>query len=464
MTSEDLAFADCNELASLLQRKAVSSLELTQLYLDRLQKFGSHYGALVTLMPQRAVREAKRADRDRAHGIVRSKLQGIPYGVKDLLATKDAPTTWGAAPYRTQHFDRDATVIKRLGDAGAVLLAKLAMVELAGGFGYNDADASFTGPGRTPWNRNFWSGGSSSGPGAATAAGLVAFAIGSETDGSIVIPAASCGITGLRPTYGRVSRHGAMALSWSMDKLGPITRSARDAETILRIIAGADRNDPTAVTRPFARPASPPRIAILRGSREKLMPAVLKNFNRSVRELATFASIAGERALPKAPWGDVAGNVINAECAAAFQELIQSGRARELQSADDKLGGYPQLAVRAVDYINAQRQRAIMMNVLLGAFSDVDAVIWPTMSTVALPVGVPFDKAYPRYPGGTDLTTPGNVCGWPAIALPNGFGENNLPTSLSIMSAPFRETVLTSIAARYQERTDYHRRRPQLGF
>jgi aspartyl-tRNA(Asn)/glutamyl-tRNA(Gln) amidotransferase subunit A len=464
MTSDDLAFADCHELSSLLQRKVVSSVELTHLYLERLEKYGQHYGALVTLMPERALREAKRADRERAHGTVRSKLHGIPYGVKDLLATKDAPTTWGAAPYRLQHFDYDATVVKRLGDAGAVLLAKLAMVELAGGFGYNDADASFTGPGRTPWNRNFWSGGSSSGPGAATSAGLVGFAIGSETDGSIVVPAASCGVTGLRPTYGRVSRHGAMALSWSMDKLGPIARSARDAEIILRIISGADPGDPTSVTRPFARPSTPPRIAILAGSREKLMPAVLKNFNRSVRELATFASITDERTLPKAPWGDVAGNVINAECAAAFQDLIESGRARELQSVDDKLGGYPQLAVRAVDYINAQRQRSIMMNLLLGAFSDVDAVIWPTMSTVALPVGVPFDKTYPKYPGGTDLTTPGNVCGWPAIALPNGFGENNLPTSLSMMSAPFSETVLTSIAARYQQRTDYHRRRPPLGF
>ncbi|MFN2529180.1 MAG: amidase [Candidatus Baltobacteraceae bacterium] len=462
MMSDDLAFADCVELAALLANKAVSSVELTQLYLDRLQRFGPHYGALVTLMPERALREAKRADRDRARGTVRSKLHGIPYGVKDLLATKDAPTTWGATPFRAQHFNFDATVIRTLGNAGAVLITKLAMVELAGGFGYNDADASFTGPGRTPWNRDFWSGGSSSGPGAAACAGLVGFAIGSETDGSIVIPAASCGVTGLRPTYGRVSRHGAMALSWSMDKLGPLARSARDTDIILRIIAGEDPNDPTSVSRPFAGARSRPRVAILKGSRVKLMPAVLKNFNRALEEISTFATIVGERALPKAPWGDVAGAVINGEAAAAFQDLIESGRARELQSADDKVGGYPSLALRAVDYINGQRQRTVMIKLLQTAFADVDAVVWPTMSTVALPIGVPFDKAYPKYPGGADLTTPGNVCGWPAIALPNGFGEHGLPTSLSIMSKPFAESVATDIAGRYQARTDYHLRRPKV--
>ncbi len=462
MTSEDLAFADAVELASLLKRKAVSSVELTKIYLERLEKFGPRYGALVTLMPERAMREARRADRERASGTLRSKLHGVPYGVKDLLATIGAPTTWGAAPYRNQHFDFDATVIRKLENAGAVLLAKLSMVELAGGFGYNDADASFTGPGRTPWDRNFWSGGSSSGPGAATSAGLVGFSIGSETDGSIVVPSASCGVTGLRPTYGRVSRHGAMALCWTMDKLGPIARSARDTDAVLRIIAGEDPLDETAMTRPFARPQTRPRIAILKGSLLKLQPAVLKNFHRSVEELATFATIVGERERPKAPWGATVGAIVNGECAAAFQDLIESGRSRELQSVDDRVGGYPQLAVRAVDYINALRQRKIMARLLENAFADVDAVIWPTMSTVAYPVGVPFDKAYPKYPGGSDLTTPGNLCGWPAIALPNGFGDHGLPTSLSIMSKPFAESVAADIAMRYQARTDYHKRRPKV--
>ncbi len=250
--SDDVAFADATELQRLLTAKTVSSVELTELYLKRLETYGPVYNGVVTILHERARREAKRADAERARGRVRGPLHGIPYGVKDLLATPDAPTTWGAQPYREQRFDFDATVVKKLSAAGAVLLAKLAMVELAGGFGYNDADASFTGPGRTPWNWRYWSGGSSSGSGIAVSAGLVGFAIGSETSGSILFPSTACGVTGLRPTYGRVSRHGAMALCWSLDKLGPLARSARDAETILRAIAGADPLDPTAVDAPFA--------------------------------------------------------------------------------------------------------------------------------------------------------------------------------------------------------------------
>lgn len=462
MTSEDIAFSDVATLAGLLAKKTVSSVELTKLYLGRLERYGPRYGALVTLMPERALREARRADRDRSRGIVRSPLHGIPYGVKDLLAAKGAPTTWGAAPYRNQYFDYDATVVKKLGDAGAVLIGKLAMVELAGGFGYNDADASFTGPGRTPWNRDYWSGGSSSGPGAAVSAGLVGFAIGSETDGSIVVPAAFCGVTGLRPTYGRVSRHGAMALSWTMDKLGPLTRSARDADTILRVIAGHDPNDPTSITHAFSRAPGRPRIAVLKGSLIKLMPAVKQNFDAALKILEQFAQVAGEAERPKAPWGAVAGAIINGEGAAAFQDLIESGKARKLQSVDDKVGAYANLAITAVDYINAQRQRTKMMKLYEAAFSGYDAVVWPALSTVAYPVGVPFDKVYTQYPGGTDLTGSANICGWPAIQIPNGFGDHGLPTSFSLMANPFAESTLTSIAARYQARTDFHKRRPPV--
>ncbi|MHB8357170.1 MAG: amidase, partial [Vulcanimicrobiaceae bacterium] len=245
MTGEQVAFLDATDLAALIRTRKISSVELATLYLDRLEKYGAAYGAVVTIMHERALREAKAADKELAAGRSRGPLHGVPYGVKDLLAAVGANTTWGAAPFRNQRFDFDATVVKRLHDAGAVLCAKLAMVELAGGFGYNEADASFTGPGRTPWNRAYWSGGSSSGPGAAVAAGLVGFAIGSETNGSILVPSSFCGVSGLRPTYGRVSRHGAMALMWTSDKLGPLCRSARDAELVLRAIAGHDPNDRT---------------------------------------------------------------------------------------------------------------------------------------------------------------------------------------------------------------------------
>jgi len=462
VNADDLAFADVVEQQRLLTRKAISSLELTNVYLERLERYGDVYGAVVTILHDRARREARRADRERARGRVRGPLHGIPYGAKDLLATPDAPTTWGAAPFRTQRFDFDATVVRRLADAGAVLLAKLAMVELAGGFGYNDADASFTGPGRTPWNAAFWSGGSSSGSGAAVAAALVSFAIGSETCGSILYPATACGITGLRPTYGRVSRHGAMALCWSLDKLGPMTRSARDAELVLRAIAGADPADPTSVDAPFPAARRRPRIAVLKNATKACMPAVARNFNASVKQLATFCDVTTSVALPAFPYDEAVGTIVRAEGAAAFRGLIESGRARTLRQADDRIGGYVGYETRAIDYIDAQRARTLMTAALREAFGAYDAVVAPTLPTVTYPVGVPFDSVYAEFEGNPNLIAPGNLAGLPALALPNGFGDNGLPTNLSLLGTAFAETRLTAIGKRYQQITDTHRARPTL--
>ncbi|MBC5810608.1 MAG: amidase [Candidatus Eremiobacteraeota bacterium] len=462
MTPEDYAFADIATLGRELARKRVSSLELTNLYLARLERYGQHYGAVVTIMYERARAEAKRADRERAAGRVRGPLHGIPYGVKDLLAARGAPTTWGAEPFRTQRFDEDATVVRKLHDAGAVLLAKLAMVELAGGFGYDEADASFTGPGRTPWNRDYWSGGSSSGSGAAVAAGLVAFAIGSETSGSILFPATSCGITGLRPTYGRVSRHGAMALCWSLDKLGPMTRSAADAEIVLRTIAGADPKDPSAVDGPFRVAGKRPRIAVLAKATDKTMPAVKANFLAALEVLREFCDVAGEVELPKHPYGAAVGTIVRAEGAAAFRELLESGKARTLRATADRTGGYVGYATLAVDYIDAQRQRRFMMDDLEKTFGPYDAVVSPTLRTLAYPVGPTFDKAYPKYNGGVSLIAPGNLTGVPAIGIPSGFGEHHLPTGISLLGRPFCEAKLTQIGRGFQARTAHHRERPKL--
>jgi aspartyl-tRNA(Asn)/glutamyl-tRNA(Gln) amidotransferase subunit A len=462
VTSDDIAFADAVDLQALLTAKTISSVELTKLYLARLEKYGPVYNAVVSLLPQRALREARRADRERARGIVRGPLHGIPYGVKDLLATPDAPTTWGAAPYRTQRFDFDATAVKRLSDAGAVLLAKLAMIELAGGFGYNDADASFTGPGRTPWNAAFWSGGSSSGSGIAVSAGLVGFAIGSETAGSIVFPSMACGVTGLRPTFGRVSRHGAMALCWSLDKIGPLARSARDGELILRAIAGADPADASAVDRPFPAPRRRPKLAVLRHATNDCMPAVARNFNAALAVLATFCDLVPGVQLPDMPYGAAVGTIVNAEGAAAFRELIESGRSRELQQKDDRTGGYVAYATPAVDYIDAQRQRTLMNRAVHDAFGAYDAVLSPTIPTVTYPIGQPFDKTYTEYGNALELISCGNLAGLPALALPNGFGDHGLPTSIALMGTAFNETRLTAIGKRYQSLTAFHRRRPPL--
>ncbi len=462
MNHDDVAFSDATDLQRLLTAKAVSSLELTELYLKRLETYGPVYNAVVTILHDRARREAKRADRERARGILRGPLHGIPYGVKDLLATPDAPTTWGAQPYRSQRFAYDATVVKKLTNAGAVLLAKLAMVELAGGFGYGDADASFTGPGRTPWNAKYWSGGSSSGSGIAASAGLVGFAIGSETSGSILFPATACGVTGLRPTYGRVSRHGAMALCWTLDKLGPLTRSARDAETILGVIAGADPNDPTAVDAPLAAPRRRPRIAVLKNAAKGSMSEVAANFRASLKVLERFADVAGEVALPKGPWGPVVGTIVDAEGAAAFRDLIESGRSHELRNTDDKLGGYVAYATPAVDYIDALRRRAQLNAALVKAMDGYEAVVSPTLSTVTYPVGIGFDKVYTKFPGGPSLIAPGNLAGLPALALPNGMGPNGLPTSLAFLGQAWGEAALTAIGRRYQDETSFHKHRPPL--
>ena len=464
MTEEELAFSDATALGRLIAQKRVSSVELTKLYLSRLEKYGAHYGAVVTIMHDRGLREARAADKELAAGHVRGPLHGVPYGVKDLLAAVGAPTTWGAAPYRHQVFDYDGTVVKKLHAAGAVLCAKLAMVELAGGFGYNDADASFTGPGRTPWNRNYWSGGSSSGPGAATAAGLVGFSIGSETNGSIMVPSAFCGVSGLRPTYGRVSRHGAMALMWTSDKLGPLCRSARDAETVLKIVSGHDPADKTSRTQPFpAVRGRKPKVAVVKNATAKTMPAVKKNFEASLNVLREFCDLVPDVALPEGPYGAVFGAIFNGECAAAFRDLIESGKSRELQSVDDRIGGYQVYGSLAVDYVDGMRRRELLNDALYRAMEPYDAYVYPTLPTVAYPVGIPFDKAYPdAYSGEIEMGSPGNLAGLPSISVPNGFGEHGLPTGLAFMGRAWGELQLTQIAKAYQSRTRFHREHPAL--
>ena len=247
----DVFFASIPELNRLIVSKQVSAEELARAFSQRLERLGPVYHALALGLSRQAVRQAREVDKDLKRGRTRGPLQGIPYGVKDLLAFAGQPTTWGARPYAAQVFDYSATVVEKLAGVGAVLTGKLAMVELAGGGGYRYASASLTGPGLNPWDRTRWSGGSSSGSAAAVAAGLVPFALGSETSGSIVTPASFCGVTALRPTYGLVSRYGAMALSWTLDKLGPFARSAEDCGLILHVIAGKDGKDPGSAGKSF---------------------------------------------------------------------------------------------------------------------------------------------------------------------------------------------------------------------
>jgi Asp-tRNA(Asn)/Glu-tRNA(Gln) amidotransferase A subunit family amidase len=461
----DPSFLTIPELGALLRSRGVSATELATHFLDRLERLGPRFNAVVTVLREPALAEAAERDRELAAGRTRGPLHGIPYGVKDLLATEGAPTTWGARPYRDQMLKGDATVVQRLRRAGAVLCAKLAMVELAGGMGYNQAFASFTGPGKTPWDPSRWSGGSSSGPGSAVGAGLVPFAIGSETWGSIQFPAAFCGVSGLRPTYGRVSRHGAMALSWTMDKLGPLARTAEDCGVVLAAMAGPDPLDPTAVAERFVAPTGAGsrrryRIGVLKGTRDKTQPEVVRNFDASLGVLKNFVDVVEDLELPDLPYEAAASVIIDAEAASAFEPLFENGRITELTAPEDRLGGYAGQVVLAKDYLRALRVRRPASAALDRLLAGVDAVAAPALPTVAWPLDKPFDKVYPDYPGGTSISGAANLCGVPGIFLMNGVGEGGLPTSLQLTGRALNEATLVSIGTRYQERTNFHRLRP----
>jgi Asp-tRNA(Asn)/Glu-tRNA(Gln) amidotransferase A subunit family amidase len=460
----DLAFHSIIELGRLLRGHKVTAVGLAEYFLERLERLGPNYNAVVTVLRSAALAEARARDAELARGRDRGPLHGIPYGAKDLLAAAGAPTTWGAQPYRDQLLQGDATVVRRLREAGAVLCAKLAMVELAGGMGYNQAFASFTGPGRTPWDTSRWSGGSSSGSGAAVGAGLVPFAIGSETWGSIQFPAAFCGVTGLRPTYGRVSRHGAMALSWTMDKLGPLARTAHDCGLVLAAIAGADRADRSALPDRFEYPPRGHRgrwrIGVLRGSSEKTQPEVRRNFEEALDVLRQFCEVRDDLELPEYPYDAMASIVIDAECASAFEPLFTSGRVTELTAPEDRIGGYSGQVLLAKDYLRALRLRRPAAQALDRMLATVDAIAAPTLPTVAWPIDAPFDKVYPDYPGGASIGGAANLAGVPGLFLPDGLGEAGLPTSLQLTGRARGEATLLAIGARYQSLTGHHRRRP----
>jgi aspartyl-tRNA(Asn)/glutamyl-tRNA(Gln) amidotransferase subunit A len=462
MSGEDLCWKTIPELGRLLRSGATSPTELAELFIERLDRIGRPLNAVVTITRDLAVEQAHQAEDELMHGIDRGPLHGIPYGAKDLLATAGIPTTWGAAPFAEQVFAHDATVIERLRTSGAVLVAKLAMVELAGGFGYQQPNAAFTGPGRNAWNGDFWAGGSSSGSGAAVAAGCVPFAIGSETWGSIMGPASYNGVTGLRPTYGRVSRHGAMALSWTMDKLGPLARTAEDGATVLAAIAGPDPRDPTTMAAPPFEPPMPQRdgfrIAVLKDAAADA--EVRANFETSLtvlREIGTLERVS----LPDLPFDAAASIIIRAEAASAFEEFITSGDCAGLTAPEDRWGLYDGLTLPAVDYLRALRIRRLGSRQLDTLLASFDAIAAPTGESVAPPIDQPFAPFFARHRG-PSLGAAGNLCGLPSITVPNGFGKDGLPTGLVFMGRAYGEDRIIAAARAYQTRTDWQTRHPNL--
>jgi aspartyl-tRNA(Asn)/glutamyl-tRNA(Gln) amidotransferase subunit A len=459
--SADLTWLSIGELGARLRDGSITSRQLTEHALARLDQHGPALNAVVTVTRERALREADQADRELAAGTDRGPLHGIPYGAKDLLATADYPTSWGAVPYRDQQLDRDADVICRLHEAGAVLVAKLAMVELAGGFGYEQPNAALTGPGRNAWSRDHWAGGSSSGSGSAVGAGLVPFAIGTETWGSIHCPSAFNGITGLRPTLGRVSRDGAMALSWTMDKIGPMARSAEDCAIVLAAIAGPYAGDSTTIGQPALSTddlTSGFRFGFLRNSIEKVDSAVADNTRASLEVLRRFGEVT-EIDLPELPWNDAASMIIMCEAASAFEELLESGRAAELTAPEDRSGVYHALTVPAVDYLRAMRIRKAGARAMASPLAEFDLLVAPAYSVGAPPAEGSFEAYFDKHPA-ESLSAMGNLTGLPSISVPNGFTANGLPTSLELLGTWWNEGTVVAAATELQRRTDWHTRRP----
>jgi Asp-tRNA(Asn)/Glu-tRNA(Gln) amidotransferase A subunit family amidase len=492
---EDLAFASARELAELVRAKKVSSLALTQMYLGRLKKYDPVLKFVVTLTEERALAQAKEADAEIAAGKYRGPLHGLPWGAKDLLATKGYRTTWGAGGFENQMVDEDATVVKRLDDAGAVLVAKLTLGALALG------DVWFGGITRNPWNTNQGSSGSSAGPASATAAGCVAFSIGSETLGSISSPSTRCGCTGLRPSFGLVPRTGAMALSWSMDKLGPICRTVEDCALVLNTIYGRDGKDRTVQPAAFnwdanldwrkiragylksaferkpdeqqeaakEEPPATPEEQKKREERKKRREAARaraeydrKFNNAALAKLQEMGAKLVPVEMPKFPY-DAMVTMLTAESAAAFDELTRSGKDKLLTSQKDF--DWPNAFrtarfIPAVEYIQAARARRMAMDAVAKVFDDFDVIVAPT--------------------SGEQLVIT-NLTGHPAVILPNGLRGNDAPkspnddpsdfqnaggpgtpASLTFLGKLYGEAELLAFARAYQEATGFHLLHPKL--
>src|SRR5271167_4533418 len=464
MISEDVLYLGVRELGERIRTRKLSPVQLTEAYLERSKKYGPQLNAYATLTPDLALQQARKAEEEISQGHYRGPLHGIPYAAKDLLAVKGYPTTWGAKPYQSQRFDYDATVIRKANDAGAVLLGKAAMIELAGGLGYRFAAASATGAAKNPWNTKCWTCGSSSGSGAIVASAMAAFAIGTETWGSIVCPSAFCGVSGLRPTFGRVGRGGAMALSYSMDKIGPMCRTADDCSTVLATISGHDPTDagslPESQARfKFAAPASPLRIASIEKAWEKPDPDVTAAFEQALAVLHNAGQTTSRIALPDGPWEAAGGIVINVEAASAYSKLIDSGGVAQLSDPLSRVGGYVAQTVDSQDFLRAQRLRRVLQQKMDAIFQQCDVLVAPSLPIPAstLETNLETDLSFADPIGGI-----GNLCGLPALSVPCGFTRSGLPIGIQFLAQVLNDNAVIEAAGMFQARTEWHREHPPL--
>jgi Asp-tRNA(Asn)/Glu-tRNA(Gln) amidotransferase A subunit family amidase len=446
---EDAAFWPATHLAELIRSKQVSSVELTEMYLHRLKRYNPALLCVVNLTEDLALRQAREADREIAAGRYRGPLHGIPYGIKDLAATKGYPTTWGAAPFKDRIIDVDATVVTRLRAAGAVLVAKLTTGELA------LDDLWFGGQTKNPWDLSMGSQGSSAGPASATSAGLVGFSIGTETGGSIVEPSGICGVTGLRPTAGRVSRYGFMTLTWSLDKIGPICRSVEDCAMVLNGIQGPDDRDLSVLDVPFNWDAN----LNIRNLRVGYLKAAFSNTHQTpqvdANDAAALAKIRSlgveliEVALPEHADLDIS-TIIYGEGNAALHDPIET-RPQNLKRQDRVANQHALRLLPAVEYLNANRIRTLLMQEMAKVMSNIDVYV------------LPFDYSdYTPNPIASLNTSVTNLTGNPCVLLPHGFNEKGNPTSLTFIGKLFGEGEMLALAHGYQNATEWHLKHPNL--
>jgi aspartyl-tRNA(Asn)/glutamyl-tRNA(Gln) amidotransferase subunit A len=466
MPAEELFQFPVSELAIQIASKKLSPVDLTKLYLDRSEKLGPQLNAYARLTPELAMQQAEAAEREIHRGHYRGPLHGIPYAAKDLLAVNGIPTTWGAKPYANQVFDYDAAVIDHLRNVGAILIGKAAMIELAGGLGYRFASASLQGATKNPWDTACWTCGSSSGSGAIVAAGLAAFAIGTETWGSIVCPSAFCGVSGLRPTFGRVSTFGAMALAPSMDKIGPLARSADDCAHIFAAIAGHDPRDRNTIPIDKAAFTYSPsvelkshalRVGWLTNAWPNIDPQVQTVVTAAQAVLKKFFPRMREATLPTGPWEEVGTIVVDVEAAASYRDLIRSGKVSDLIDPLGQISGYLCEQISAADYLQALKIRELLQKKIDELFESFDVLVAASQPTPASPIEMNLESG-PDYPD--PLGAIGNLCGLPALSVPCGFTDHHLPVGLQFVSRAGDDLSAIQAAKQFQQHTTWHRQHP----
>ena len=466
MLRDDVWYASIEELAPELRTGRLSPVELTRGFLDRIERLTGNFNAYEHVTPSLALEQAKRAASELKAKRWKGPLHGIPYAAKDLFDTKGVPTAWGTRFLRDRVPDTNATVVDRLEAAGAILLGKTAMVEFAGCLGYRFANASASGPGRNPWDPSRWTGGSSSGSGAAVSAGLATFALGTETWGSILCPAAFCGLTGIRPTYGLVSRAGGMVGAYTFDKVGPLARSVADCRAVLTAIAGPDPRDPSSdpgpvkLARDSRRALRDLRAAVIEPDWSKASgPEVRTSFEASVAELRAMGLHVEVTPLPDVPAAEVSGLLITVEALATFETFLDDGRVKQLTDAMAPRQREIAEVITGADTVKAMRVREAVQRAMRDFMTNWDVLVAPNFLGVAPPVEQDLNDALPY---GDPVGALAAACGLPGLALPGRAGAAGMPLGFQLVASPGDDGLLLDVGEAFQKRTAFHSAHPAL--